>query len=255
MADTVPQHERPDPDDPPGTRGIRQAAVVGVGLIIAIFAALGIEGDTLTRLLRNRSNAVAWPLIVVVLAIGVSSLFVTLSRSKGPWRGRRLTIGVSVAASILLISICVSIWVGIQGLAERENPAVTISVDNSADPDRITIVATAPTLRSNEKMLLKVSAVLEAGAEPYGLCASPDFNSDDKQLLMLWHETGPSREGEATSTVSLEIPTQAHAVCVLATLWDRKKEEPKDDRQVVTILDTTPSPPSHQTTSSPPILG
>ena len=230
---------------------VRLAIPLGIGLIIGVLAAMGITGDALQRLIRNSPDTIAAALTIAVLGVGIPATVATvvkLERSdhwKGTSRWRYASMAGAVGGSLALVlaSILV-VRAGTDGIHERENPSLAVDVTSDGTSLTADIDAAAPTLSSDEKMLLRVVALtrpIDADRQQE-VCQSPSRAGEDFDLLV-WEETGPDRTGYAKHSVKVTVPPTAAGVCVYAGLFDRNAKSPDDDRTTWAIVDETSFPP------------
>jgi len=229
---------------------VRLAIPLGVGLIVGVLAAIGIEGDALERLIRNAHNAVAWILIVAVIGVGVPAAVaaaISVANTKA-WketgsRGRGVTMAsLIIGSTALLVASLLALWIGTDGIYEREHPSLSMTVSGEEGQLTLAVDAVAPTLSSYEKMLLRVVALMDETVDPEGACRSPLLTSSNQVELLAWLETGPDRNGSARDSTHITVPDDAEAVCAQAALLDRNEDEPRDDRIIWGILNRSSFP-------------
>lgn len=243
-----------EPEEPASdTEKLRTAALLAVGAAAAVFTALGIEGETLRRAIRNDPYGTAWPIVFVIVGLTVPLLYLTFKRawpspdkaaeatetppnySKAHVLGRRL---LTVAPSLLVLGGLVwLVFAGAKSLNEREMPTISAAASKVSDTTvNVKFKAVAPSLRSDEKILLKVLALNSAAVEKEvsDFCLDPEVilpNSDggnpkdEKIRVLFWGESGPSRAGEGTVTADVSASSaEFRYVCVLAQLHNTDKE-------------------------------
>lgn len=236
-------------DGEPETQGEQQAGIadrvrLGIPLalaaIAAVFVALGIEGEVRSRIIRNAPILVSAAFALAMVGLSLPLLDLATER-----RRRRL-IG-TLGGVILLCGAVLAVFIGTKGLSERETPTLSIVpvlLDTVAGVSRVEATATAPTLRSDEKLLLRVAVVRsEAVDELEFFCESSelvtldwppkDFKEKSPSTMepvrvLYWAETGPSINGDASQTVALQVPQGefSHA-CAFASLFTK----PGDDHR------------------------
>lgn len=136
----------------------RLAVPLALAVVTSVFVVLGIQGTILSRLLRNEPIAVA-----AAFAIAIVGLAVPLFWMGAKGRGR--SISQVAGAGLVLLSASLAVVVGTSSFSEREHPQLIFSGTLTEDQDLVRIKASAgaPTLKSNERLLLRVTAV-RAGA-------------------------------------------------------------------------------------------
>jgi hypothetical protein len=248
-----------DPGDP-GDKGLGRvpkaaqiAAWTYFALLVAVLAALGIQGDILTRLIRNL------PLLFglgVVLAIvgGVVSAAVLIWPEAKHARG---LLAAGIAAAV--VGVCVSVGSGIFSFSTREAPSLDLVVTQTADNTlHVTVDAAAISLKSDESMLLRVITLADPPPDnPYQYChdstqRGQDMLKDTK--ILLWAESGVTSSGEATTNWSADIDEEGvRYVCAMAIVSPRSTNEERTS--VVGIVDVTklviPTPSPTPTPTSP----
>lgn len=244
---------------------VQLAIPLGIAAVVAAFVALGLEGDQRERLIRNEPGAVWWAFTLAVVGISVP-LF---SPSNRRWRRRFGQIG----GILVLSGVVVALITGARGLGEREQPGLGVVysvVPDSDDTDvHVDISASAPSLRSTEKMLLRVAAVKgdEVSTALPAFCrTSAEPQVDRSQLtpdvaepyrVLYWGESGPTKSGSAAIETSEEISTSEYShLCVYAALYSRGLD-PELRRDSYVVIDlrnaptTLPTPPEVEPTATP----
>jgi hypothetical protein len=198
---------------------------LGAVAVVAVFAAVGIAGDLLPRLVRNHPY---WAMLLVSAA--VASLFVMLIG-----RGRLLLIGTLLLAGALVGVVVL----GVVSQSEREIPHVSLAVTQTAGPPASTslaITGSASSQRSTETMLVQVVGFPTA-IDPEvlsGVCRGSrrtDDARDDRFQVLLWNESGPDQSGKSSVETTLDLPADGFAVvCVGVFLRDRDRNNGEDDR-------------------------
>lgn len=244
---------------------VRVAIPLGVALLVAVLVALGLEGDDRSRFIRNRPGAVGAAFVLVIAGVTLPLVARSLGRAEGRvesraanrW-GRVGTAGTALGALLLLAGTMLLAWVGASNIALREQPDIALS--SSAPPDGssgvdVTVTATAHSLASRDRMLIRVVAVTERAA-PWlqQICGQPGppgrelvhVPPEDVERLaaadgapaetVLWAEDGPLADGSATATHSMRIDRSVHRhVCVFAVLTSA--EDPRDERFSLALHD------------------
>lgn len=201
-----------------------------------MFAALGVSGDLLPRMVRNHPGTSLLVLIVAILAI-IGAAAIT-SRSANP---SRYLIYPVVMLGLALIGAAA---VAAHSQTIREVPSVTLSLARTEDGGlMVTSKASASSLRSDERMLTRVVALFRPLATverprkdarhsgkttselqdvAYQQCKLPRLYLADPSTarLLSWTETGPSATGASVSENSMPVPPAARYICAYVILSD-----------------------------------
>lgn len=228
-------HEEPDP--PATTKGpawltvaARGAIPLGYGVVVAVFVALGIEGDVFTRLMRNNPGAVACAFILAVVAVVVPLVVFAVTGNDESKDARRRRGGADVLGAVLLVAATsIAVVSGSSSFGVREHPVVAL-VDTSSRGEgtaTLTIRSSASSQKVYERLLLRIEAFPEGTSpqEAWTTCRDtghpqPDGGADtDSVHLVYWGEVGPDGTGSATAQVSIEVSTSEYQyVCAHAVL-------------------------------------
>lgn len=170
------------------------------------------------------------------------------------WRQKRwfALFGAVIAllsAMLLLAGAILVLYIGATGLAEREQPSLTLSAASSDDEGYtvVTVSAGAPSLSSREKMLLRVASLQtnDAGQEAERACNTPNLAPAEGSSLLHWTETGPTRAGTAQNTVKVRVSVEDFPlVCAYVALFDRNPRTAEDDRRAWGLIKTNTAPTS-----------
>lgn len=219
---------------PDAAERVRLGIPLAMAVVVGVFVALGIEGEVRARLVRNAPSAVsaAFSLAIVGLALPLLDLATN--------RRRRRLIG-SLGGIVLLLGAVLAVVIGARGLSDRENPTLSVTpvlVDLANDSVRVDIVAAAPTLRSDEKMIVRVAALrLEALTQLRPLCQSSELvtstwppkevtakiaGTPEPVRVLHWGENGPDNSGKASKAVTVQLSRREFThVCVYAALFTK----------------------------------
>ena len=222
----------PSPDNTPG--GMGTILAIAATLIAGIFAALGVSGSLLARMVRNDAYSARNVLLLAI--VGVVTLAVVAAFRAKIW-----------LFILPLLLLGVSLWLAASVAAEsqrqRENPSISLTVSHpSSGPMTLTAKATGSSLRSSERMLLRVAYILRSlsiteiqdSSDPGYVttelrertnqeckrAALHPFDAKTARLLS-WTETGPNASGEATIEQTLPLPPHATYVCAWVSLSER----------------------------------
>lgn len=243
----------------------RIAIPLGLALIAGAFVTLGIQGDLLPRLMRNSPA-----LVILAFALGVFGVVVPLFGLLLEGWPRRACFGLG--ALLLLGGTVVAIWAAVSGTGIREQPTVTIvakaettpssapspagtaptrapapttSTTPSTTPEPVTtvqITATALSLASRDRMLLRVVAFSDATKLEDAQRSCSDTRTVDVArevggTVLFWGETGPTVTGSGTSSVVLSVSQDTYRyLCALAVLSAKSNDSKSEATRVITDL-------------------
>lgn len=218
---------------------VRLAIPLGIAVVVGAFVALGIEGEALSRLIRNSPRVVAWAMILAVLGVSLPLLLT------GSLKGSNLAKVAAVFGSVLLIlGTALAIWHGARGVAIREQPDIEVAQLSPVGTDStvtFNVTATGLSLRSDDHMLLRVLAIRVPSPGPQGpredVIGPPCYDTSrvptDESRVLVWAEGGPTATGtvttSATVTVSQKEFTHLCAVAVLNSQEPRVRTTPAPD--------------------------
>ena len=245
---------------------VRLAIPLGVALLVIVLVALGLEGDDRSRFIRNRPGAVGTAFALVIAGVSLPLIARSLGRTKRRW-GWMGTAGTALGSLLLLAGTVLLVWVGAANIALREQPDIVLTssapLDGSPTVD-VTVSATAHSLASRDRLLIRVVAVSER-ATPWlqQICGQPGRSGrelvhippEDVERLsaedgepaetVLWAEGGPLADGSAGATHSMRIDRSEHRhVCVFAALTSAG--DPQDERFSLAVHDL-----DHSTVAAP----
>lgn len=178
---------------------LKVAIWIYFSLLVAVLAAIGIQGDVLQRLIRNDPALFAWAVIATIIGAAVPVLIV--SAPGAPSLSRFIG---ALGATLVVGGICWAVWLGAQSITDREAPSLDLTivkVDN--ETVHVTAHASSTSLRTTETMLLRITAIRGDGistTDPWELCASSArmmTTTDPSGWIVAWLETGPSTTGVA----------------------------------------------------------
>lgn len=222
---------------------VRTAIPLGIAVVGGVFIALGIEGDGLSRLIRNSPLLITW-------AMGLAVLGVTLPLIGRIWSRRAVGITLAVMGSSFLIAGAVAaIWAGAHGIAVREQPDIAFKqLGPVASDSSVTfkVTATALSLRSDDHMLLRVLAMnttakdLTQVPDPTGgPCNDAGRVAPAGGRVLVWAEGGPSATGTVTTTATVTVSRKEFThLCALAVLNTQPKPGTKSSSNPATEADT-----------------
>ena len=247
--------EQVAPDEPLGIADVLRAGIgLAVALVVAIYAAIGIQGDLLTRAVRNTPWVISIAFILVI--VGVALPFFQL-RKKASERRRRVF--EVVGLSLVVLGSISAIVAGGYALAERELPDLTMTPEWPEVPaaaTTVTVTATATSLRSNEDVMLRVIGITPGSPQELrdscvnagGPWVDPTVGGDGQ--IIFWGTSGPSPTGAAKVSTVVLNPSEYVYLCAYAALRDRSTKSISDDRWVwnsiriddISAVPATPTP-------------
>lgn len=243
-----PKTRKPDvPGETPTTPlndYVRAAIVLGLGLIGTVFTTLGIQGDLLTRAVRNHPGFVVEVFAVTILGLALPFFnFRRVAEHYKVWLDRVSIVLVVVGAlSALLLAVF--------GSSDRELPSLILtSSPSETNPYKFEAKVSAESLRVNEDVVLRVVGINPApGQSIRDACRANANPSEDPTLsgmgrILSWHSSGPAGNGTAAIDTNVSASrSEFRYICASATLRDRSPAETKDDRIVWAIIDLNVAP-------------
>jgi hypothetical protein len=216
-------------------------AVLGIAttLVVAVFAALGVSGNLLARMVRNHptasSHILVWAIAAVVLIAAITAI---------PQLPNWLVI---LPVAMLGVVLCRAAFTAADSQRERENPSISLTLSQTESKGlMLTAKATASSLGSQERMLLRVAVITRPlsvklreipNTNPVAVttelrdvtnqeCKRPQLNPYrfTRARVLSWTETGANASGEATAEQAMPLPDNARYVCA----WVIMSERPED---------------------------
>ncbi len=242
MSEETPQPDKPGPIarviEKITAEPARAAMVLGVALVVAVLGALGIQGDLLTRMVRNLPIVVSAAFILILLGLTLPYMV----RERGAVAQHRLGI---LAVILVVVGAGATVGVAAYSMSEREQPTLAIAPTWSTEvPGEATlaITASASSLRTSENVLLRVIGMKAgSGVNAMQPCQDPDwakFSTASPFTVLVWSNSGPTVNGVANVATSLPVSaTQYDYICAFAVLRERSTVDKNDDRWAVSILD------------------
>ncbi|WP_129590419.1 hypothetical protein [Cryobacterium aureum] len=201
----LPSSAEDPPADHDPTQGAKGEAPLKVAvwlyfsLLIAVLAAIGIQGDILQRLIRNDPSLFAWAAITTIIGAALPVLFASNLGRQSP-----VKVIATFGAFLAVGGICWALWLGAQSITDREAPSLDFSVEKvDGGAVRVIAHASSTSLRTTETMLLRITAIRGDGVsttDPWDLCASRGrlmTTTDPSGWVVAWLEKGPSATGVA----------------------------------------------------------
>lgn len=253
-ADAVKDEQTPEK----APAGVWVAASAALAAVVAIFATLGIEEDILRRMVRNSPEETAWSISLVIIGASVP-LVLLLIRMTRRWVTVLIVVASIVSAVFVVVGMTRVLWTGAESLNSRDMPGLSLTaVKSPSGAVTITSEATAPALRSSEKMLLRIYAV--GPSEPGDLSALCRSGSEPAlevlptgSRVLQWGEAGPDRTGAAKVSDTVVINGDDFSfVCAYAALVSAPGEEGYLAWSVVDLRTLTFVPTEPQPTASTP---
>ncbi|MEY9951029.1 hypothetical protein [Leifsonia sp. EB34] len=191
-----PAAATPDPA-PSGTSDVFRAAIyVSFALLIGILAALGIQGDTMQRMIRTYSDWFA--LALTLLFAGAAVPLAT-----GFWRkgGSRWLKGVEILGVALMVAaISWSVYLASDSIRNKEAPSVTVTV-RRVSPTMLHLVAKVhgTSLLTYEKAVMGVFAMTD-DTKDCDIFSKGFKDYQPNRLAVDWSESTPNAAGVADIT-------------------------------------------------------
>jgi len=131
----------------------RLAIPLGIALVMGVFVSLGIEGELLSRLLRQHPNWVGGALVGAVVAVTAPLILAAIPAEQL----ERVTV---LSALLLVVSTAVAVWAGIDSITIRERPNLDvtgIAADREKQTATVTVSASALSMASADSLLLRIA--------------------------------------------------------------------------------------------------
>jgi hypothetical protein len=189
-------------------------------------------------------------LIVLILIVAIiGAVLIAIGAILPRIRTAALVVGVTAVA----LAMIATALLGGYSQTQRENPAISIGLDTSKSVPILTVKATATSLRSDERMLLRVTTIERRLTND----EVRTFTNDNCKISALttpssdahvrsWTETGADQAGKASTDLTVPLPKKTEYVCAWVILTPRKISETyTTSRQDIAIVDlggTVPSP-------------
>lgn len=216
--------------------GVWVAIAAAVAIVATIFTTLGVEGDTLRRMVRNEpdatAEAISW--VIVGAAIFLLPVLVKMLPLTGRWDVIVVVALYFASALAVVYGLTRVLTVAADSLNSRDMPGLSLQVTKSS-PNAATIEseATAAAVRSSDKMLLRIYGVgADYTGDLRGTCQdgrTPTMDTPPAgSRLLQWGEAGPDKSGAVKITSSLVVDTSnlRHICAYAALIHDRNSNEP-----------------------------
>lgn len=252
----TPDLPKDPPTDPPPTIPIPAAVstnvfYIGIALVVAVLALIGVQGDLLGRLIRADPESFSRAMTIVVLGTAAAALLppvavcvvwirsdrrtsaerLTLATAPGPDLATFLTaIAVIVGTVFLAAGVTIALNGGITSQSDRDVPRLTLSADRTSTGDlHIVGEATAISMRLSEHLLFRVAIIrgddLIIGEEAAACSAvnlQPGVASSSSGDVLYWSENGPDAAGTSKVSADLLIDgADAAFICAQSVLSNR----------------------------------
>lgn len=230
------------PVDWPSRLGVLQAALpVGYLLVLAAAAALGVEGELLSRMLRNVP-------VLSLSALGAATLGATLPLFALRASTRTTDALASAGAVLLALGVLLGLAAAVTSTRQREQPNITVDVLSAGTagereqgagaayeagdaPLQVAVTAAALNLASGDRMLLRVAvytpdttldaARVSCSASPASadLRGNEDWPRPPGAQVLVWQESGAGVSGSSTSDATVDLdPDDYEYLCAHAVL-------------------------------------
>lgn len=228
-----------------GFSGLGTILGIAATLIVAVFAALGVSGNLLARMVRDDPEASRNILVLGIAMVVVAAVITAIPKVHNNWVAVPV-IGLAVVLSMAAHAAAVS-------QNKRENPSISLTVAPTQSGGlSLTAKATGSSLKSNDRLLLRVTAITRRlGVTPYGAgttelrtvtdqeCKRGELHPLDIRTarLLSWTETGSNVSGEAATEQTMPVPSTAQYVCAWAILSPLPTEAREDAPEDVALVD------------------
>jgi hypothetical protein len=211
--------------------GLPPGLAASAALVVAVFAAVGVAGDLLTRAVRNEPGPMAWVVGLALWAVGIPIIVIAKN-----WATR-------VAVFLLLIVLTIAVIVGTNSVSDREQPRVALSAMTEDDTVTVSVEAGGSSLRTTDDMLVQVIG-LRIFSDFDGMvpeCESSRLrdipSSSEVGDLLVWDRAGPNGSGDVELSIEFEIPVGEYGgLCAWTALPDKDRDNPSDDRATAAYL-------------------
>jgi len=228
-----------------GFSGLGTILGIAGTLIVTVFAALGVSGNLLARMVRDDPQASRNILVLGIGMVVVAAVITAIPKVANGWVVVPV-IGLAVVLSLAAHAAAVS-----QG--KRENPSISLTLAPTQSGGlSLTAKATGSSLKSNDRLLLRVTAItrrLEVEPSASGAtelrtvtdeeCKRAELHPLDTRnaRLLSWTETGSNVSGEAATEQTMPVPPTAQYVCAWTILSARPTEAPEDAPEDLALVD------------------
>jgi hypothetical protein len=232
--------------DKRGFSGLGTILGIAASLIVTVFAALGVSGNLLARMVRDDPVASRNILVLGIVMVVVAAVITAIPRVRNDWVVVPV-IGLAVVLSLAAHAAAVS-------QNKRENPSISLTVSPTPSGGlSLTAKATGSSLKSNDRLLLRVTAITRRLAVTPSSTAATELRTVTDQeckrgelhpynprnaRLLSWTETGSNVTGEAATEQTMPVPPTAQYVCawtILSALPTEAREDAPEDLALVDL--------------------
>jgi hypothetical protein len=234
--------------------------LLGVTLVTALLAAIGINQELLARLLRNDPVALSYAIWAAILGVAIPVIGYLFAgarawRSKttvdiepgatdGRWMAlkqwsrdpnRIKTTAATLGAIFLTIAAMDTIYYGVQSFGDREQPSVRAVVTGDGTNDNVKVIASAQSLKTTEHMYVRIIAFDESHTgEVDKACSNTLTEVPAGARVLYWGQSGPT---DLKGTTATEVDVNVNRlefpfICAHVIITDPKR---------VTIATAAPS--------------
>ena len=229
--------------------------LLGVALVTALLAAIGINQDLLARLLRNDPVALSYAIWAAILGVAtpvigylfaaarswldsstsrttdetstVSDRFRTLKEwSRSPDRIKTTT--AALGAVFLTVAAMDTIYYGVQSFGDREQPTVRAEVVGDSSNDKVRVFASAQSLKTSEHMYVRIIAFDESHTSEIDVdraCSNTLTEVPAGARVLYWGQSGAADvKGTANAEVDVSVNRSDFPfLCAHVILTDPKR--------------------------------
>jgi hypothetical protein len=229
-----------------GFSGLGTILGIAATLIVTVFAALGVSGNLLARMVRDDPGASRNILILGIAMVVVAAVITAIPKVGNGWVVVPV-IGLAAVLSMAAHAAAVS-------QNKRENPSISLTLAPTPSGGlSLTAKATGSSLKSNDRLLLRVTAITrrldvtpsysgesELRTVTNQECKQPKLHPRDTRnaRLLSWTETGSNVSGEAATEQTMPVPPNAQYVCawtILSPLPTQAAEDAPEDFALVDL--------------------
>ncbi|QKJ18058.1 hypothetical protein [Microbacterium hominis] len=229
------------------TIATRAAIPLGYAVVVAVFVALGIQGDLFARLIRNDPGAVGASFTVAIIAVVVPLVAFAVTGTSTHTAARWIRIAADVLGAVLLVvAAVIAVKAGVESYGQREQPSLSVPAvsQDAQELATVQVSSSALSLRTADRMLLRVVAFSgDIGVnDAHGICRDTSRPEPDVEgvKLLYWGESGPTVTGSATASASVQVDTAEYPyVCALAVLTNQETDSVEATRLSSILIDVT----------------
>lgn len=204
-----------------------------VTLVVGVFAAVGVSGDYLPRLVRDQPGEVSRLLLITIIGATVIAIAATIGAfpsNRQRWWHHFARVFAGFGAIVVLFAAYQAVNLGTKSINNREQPRVALSAETTDNGVTITVDASGSGLRPADNMLVQVIGLKDLADPLIGeretceqsqlTTALNDSQSQDK--LLVWEQLGPDVNGTAHASIKVVVAVnEFKGACAFGALADK----------------------------------